>query len=55
MGPKGAKLVEFTEFMKTLQAQKARILELQEHKQTQISEEKLNDISNNSSFAVFKY
>jgi len=46
MGPKGAKLVEFTEFMKTLQVQKARILELQEHKLTQTSEEKLNDISN---------
>jgi len=46
MGPKGAKLVDFNIFMKTLQAQKARILELQEIKLTQISEENLNDVIN---------
>jgi hypothetical protein len=46
MGPKGAKLVEFTDFVKTLQAQKSWILDLQGLKLTQLSEKKLEVVMN---------
>jgi hypothetical protein len=43
MGPKGAKLVEFTDFMKTLQSQKEKILDLQGLKLTHLEEEELQN------------
>ena len=46
MGPKGAKLVEFTDFVETLQRQKSKILNLRGVKLTQIREEELNRIMN---------
>ena len=46
MGPKGAKLVEFADFMETLQRQKSKILNLRRVKLTQVREEELNRIMN---------
>ncbi|MGB9854675.1 MAG: hypothetical protein ACPLRY_07740 [Candidatus Bathyarchaeales archaeon] len=46
MGPQGAKLVEFTDFMKTLQSQKEKIVNLQGLKLTHLKEEELNDAIN---------
>lgn len=46
MGPKGSKLVDFTEFMKTLQTQKEKILDLRELKLTDLKEEELEDVMN---------
>jgi len=46
MGPKGAKLVEFMDFVETLQRQKSKILNLRRIKLTQVPEEKLNWIMN---------
>lgn len=46
MGPMGAKLVEFTDFMKTLQSQKEKILELQGLKLTNLEEEELKNAMN---------
>ena len=46
MGPKGAKLVEFADFIETLQRQKSKILNLRRVKLTQVREEELNRIMN---------
>lgn len=46
MGPKGAKLVEFTDFTKTLQAQKSKILNLQGIHLTKLPEKELKDVMN---------
>lgn len=46
MGPKGAKLVGFTEFVTTMQSQRNRILDLQEFKLTNLDEEALKEITN---------
>jgi len=46
MGPQGAKLVEFTDFMKTLQSQKEKILNLQGLKLTHLKEWEFNSVMN---------
>ena len=46
MGRGGAKLVEFTDFVGTLQAQKDKILNLQGLKLTRLSEEELENVAN---------
>ena len=46
MGPKGAKLVDFADFMKTLQSQKDKILDLQGLKLTHIKKEELENAVN---------
>lgn len=46
MGPKGAKLVEFTDFMKTLQSQKEKILDLHGLKLTHLEEKELQNVMN---------
>jgi len=46
MGPKGSKLVEFIDFMKTLQSQKEKILDLQELKLTCLDEEESQKVMN---------
>ena len=46
MGPKGAKLVDFSDFMVTIQSQKERILDLQDARLTSLSEEELGHITN---------
>jgi hypothetical protein len=47
MGPKGSKLVDFTDFMITLRAQKEKILDLQELKLTNLDEEELKSATTN--------
>ena len=46
MGPKGAKLVEFSDFMKTIQSQNDKILDLQEFSLTYLGEQELQEITN---------